>query len=857
MASSMTTNDDLLVIDECFKPVEEILAEAGLEKHGGPTFWGTSFWRRAKLCPYDGLLIHRDGFEPAKKQALIVGILFHVAMAFWYTSRDRSQALRVCQVILDWCRNALNRDQDSVATWPSELWGFAQAAQNLVMAYIASWPQALPGRTLTIPELQQMDPPQQDVLMVERDVYALPPQSKFPVSVRYDIVWRAIDPVDGAVCVVIPDHKTTRNDSPEWREAWWQDDQLMALQHVWKTVMEPLGWPPVRAVMINTIEKPRSRNDLPAFERHLFPLRPDRLSVWAQQMFFSYLEWQQWEQIAASKGIDWRHVKQNWASCFQRKFEVCPRLSDCLTLRDMNVYEPPQVPVASTSPAIMSASVSLSSNTKGTQEAQPSPAAVPQLPAPSQDSAMVSPPVVAGSQPAAAPAPSCAFPMIAQWQIEKLTELVQSRGLPPDWKPTTYAALCDFVFTEYQAPLTDMSADDAQKLIACFEAAPESKAPPAIVTTSQPLVGEPQIPEQAAALEAARVKAGWTFEQVYALAAEMFKKPVVKMSDLDRQQMKALILQVLDAAAAIADDVVDVAPLAAELASVESLGKDLAALTGHASDGIVLWLTQANETMLREYASRFVGRGDRFQNITSLEGLRIEILKVSLEEVQAQIASAQQPAPPPERTFEEIQQEVLGCKKWKPIGFHARKMVTVTEAVTGQWYLVRGVIAMATPRRTDKERTFVLPDGTPLGVAFMKDDTTPNTAVPSDMARDDLGVATPPEAKVDENGNPVTPQPVAGAEPGLPRQVGEAAKPTGVVPVFWLGHHKRQQKAKDMQQSLWKEKGDCFGLALCGKAAETEKLKAFTFVDGVACETAAKSVGSAIWEHFGKLVQGL
>ena len=134
----------------------------------------------------------------------------------------------------------------------------------------------------------------------------------------------------------------------------------------------------------------------------------------------------------------------------------------------------------------------------------------------------------------------------------------------------------------------------------------------------------------------------------------------------------------------------------------------------------------------------------------------------------------------------------------------------------------------------------------------------PALCVRTEVVKDEPGsLATPPEAQTGADGAGVEPAPSTAGEPGLPRQIGEAAKPTGVVKVFWLGHHKRQQKAKDLLQGLWKDNGDSFGLALCGKSPETEKLKAFTYADGVAVETTAKSVGSALWDHFGTLVKGL
>jgi hypothetical protein len=268
----------------------------------------------------------------------------------------------------------------------------------------------------------------------------------------------------------------------------------------------------------------------------------------------------------------------------------------------------------------------------------------------------------------------------------------------------------------------------------------------------------------------------------------------------------------------------------------------------------------ADEPTLREYATRFPGQGDRFHNIRDLDRLRVEVARVTLEDVQAKIAAAQEPVPPPALTLEDVVAAVKSIAVVKVVKFHARDAVPVAYAVSGRWYLIRGCIAMASPQRDEKQRTFVLEHGTPLGVGFFKDDVTPLLATPCDVV-DGASKNTPPEVQppqVDENGNTV---PVQGRELELPKKVGEAAKPTGVVPVWFLGHHKRAKKAQEFFQSL-SAQGDSFGVALCGKSPETEKLKAFTFTGfdtgaPVPVETSAKTVGSAVWDHFGTLVKGL
>jgi hypothetical protein len=863
MGNSRET-DDLVVIEDGFKPVEEILAEAGIEGGGGPTRWGSSFWARAKRCPYDGLLIHRDGNEPARSQALVIGILFHVAMAIWYRTRDRSQALRVCQEVLSWCQRRL---AEGSATWPSELWGYATATQNLVVSYLATW-QAPPDPTrFTLEALEHYDPPPQRVVLIEHALGIEPPQSKFPVSGRIDLACVVQDPMSGAEMGVIIDSKTTRHETPEWLEAWWQDDQLCSLFHLWQKVLEPLGWPKVAAVVINMVEKPRSRNDMPNFKRHVFKLRPDRINVWARQMEFAWEEFSHFQDIAAAEGgaISWQTVRQNWSACFGRRYSICPRLDHCITLRDMSVYsslprvmEPPQVASAMCSDKptanAPAAAPPLTSPVEKC-DAQPTPLE----PAPLRVITTDAPPVV--TSPAAAPAPPLTITMA---QIMRLTTLAQTTGLPPAWTPTTWEALCDAVFAIYGKPVTDISSGDADQLITLLSAAPapqqapqpvEPAAPPAPTATAAATAAatakadEPMTREQLDALEKARLKACWTVAQVLNLALDMFGNGAASEGSLTltRPQAKLLILQVLDAAS----DLVQLDLPETGAVTLESVGKDLHDLTGGVTDVIISWLAQAPEPSLREYAARFTGQGDRFNNIKHNDLLRIEIAKATLEETQAQVAAKRGVAPPAEVTLADLIAQVTACPKWKVIKFHAKQQVPVSESVTGNWYLVRGLVAMATPQRTEKERTFILDSGVPLGVGYMKDDVTPNVAVPCDVVKDEPGALPTPPA-VDPNA-PEAPQ----GEPGLPRQVGEAAKPTGVVKVFWLGHHKRQQKAKDLLQGLFKDEGDCFGVALCGKAPETEKLKAFTFASGVAVETTAKVVGGATWEHFGTLVVGL
>lgn len=878
--SRATEDDDLVVIEDGFKPVEEILAEAGIDGGGGPTRWGSSFWARAKRCPYDGLLIHRDGMEPARSQALVVGILFHAALALWYRSRDRAQALAVCQAILGWCQTRL---AEGPATWPSELWGYATLTQNLVVSYLATWQAPPEGARLTLADLERYDPPASQVVLVEHPLGIEPPQSKFPVSGRIDLACIVQDEQTGADMGVIVDTKTTRHETPEWLEAWWQDDQLCSLFYLWQRVLEPLGWPKVGAVVINMVEKPRSRNDLPNFKRHVFKLRPDRIRVWERQMEFAWEEFARFRAAAmVDNEVSWQNVRQNWSACFGRRYSVCPRLDHCITLRDMTVYarpatvapllEPLQVPVASTPPAVSSRSSSLPACSQGTQVVQPSSAAAPPLtllappcdsggvavvllsePASPQSFTADTPP--AGASPAATPAP-----LIAEWQIAELTELAAKTGLPPTWKPTTYESLCNAVFTIYGRPITDITEADATQLIALLEAAPvaQTASPSAPLvqervapTAAKPLADEPITKDQRQldALEKARLKAGWTVKQVTDLALDMFGNSAASSGSLTvtREQMKALILQVLDAtSAAPADDLVQL-ELPVEQTLFESIAKQLADLTNGATSAIMNWLPTAPEPALREYAARFPGQGERFNNLKDVASLRLEIAKVTLDDVQAQLAARQAPSGPAELTVADIIGKLAG-KKWKVVGFNPKRQVPVTEAVTENWYLVRGLVGMATPQRTATERTFILDSGVALGVGFMRDSEAPNLAVPADVIDEALG--GPPV--VDPNAAPQSE-----GEPGLPRQVGEAAKPTGVVKVFWLGHHKRSAKAKNLFQSVWKEHGDSFGLAFCGKSAETAKLKAFTFNSGVAVETTAKTVGAATWEHFGTLVQGL
>jgi len=835
---------DVLTIEDGFKPVEEILSEAGIEGGGGPTNWGSSFWGRAKACPYDGACTHRDGFEPARTKPLVIGILFHIAMAVWYRSHDRGAALRVCQCILDWCRGRL---ADGSATWPAELWGFATAAQDLVVAYLANWATSS-GRTLSLPEIEMIDPPPADVLFVEHPIYALPPSSKFPVSVRADVVFRVVDPADGQLCVVIPDHKTTRHETPEWLEAWYQDDQLCSLFYVWKTVMEPAGWPQVRAIIVNSIEKPRSRNDSPTFRRHVFPFRPDRLAVWERQMEFAWAEFEPFEKLAKEKGIDWRWIRQNWRGCFMRKYEVCPRLDHCITLRDMRVYgavEEPQPKLVNESQTawwqvfcegfrmgldeepqrLFQKTWATLTQPEAQRCIETARLAVEKL---MNAFAAGSPQIVAEPQHELEPAQD----------VTPCSPGVTVSAPAPSAEPVPLPVLTD-------TPPVEMGAAPA----------PSSPAPVEMITQ-----------DQLDALEKARRKQGWSVAQVNDLALEMFGNAAQGLK-LTRQQAKELLLKLLAAPPGppppptaapvtdarqedlfVADDVIELEEPGPDLNKLwHGLSRELAEKTNGATNVIVSWVAVSVEPALREYAARFSGQGDRFNLIKDVEALRVEILKVTLDDVIAQLAAGQAPAAPPDVTVDSLIAGIKACPKWKPVSFNHKRMVPVRDAVTGSWYLVRGTVAMATPERTEdgKERTFLTDTGVRLGVGLMRDAETPNTAVPTEVVKDEPGnLPTPPDAAADSS------------EPGLPRKVGEAAKPTGIVPVYWLGHHKRIAKADDMFQTLSKD-GDAFGLALCGKLVEKEKLRAFTFVEGVSAETSAKSVGSAVWDHFGKLIAGL
>jgi hypothetical protein len=317
----------MLEEDQGFYPVDAILRDAGIEP-AGPTPFGKSWWGEFIRCPYHGLRLKRDGWSPAKRKALVVGILFHACLQRYYVMQDFREAFRPLDVVFAWCR-------EHWCVWAQTLWSWAELTHVLVAGYAAQYPRRGLG-PLTVEQLMYEDPPRDAILGIENILECNAP---FPYSVRYDLVVRAV--LHNEECVVSIDTKTVGFADWTWELAFWQDPQLSGHFHTWNSVMGPQGAPPMRAAIINAVEKPKRRGDSPRYRRYCFQLQEDRIWAWRESMRQPAAQWAAMEPLLDVEKYPsdelHHHVTQNgWVSCFNKPFErACERIYECLAVRSV------------------------------------------------------------------------------------------------------------------------------------------------------------------------------------------------------------------------------------------------------------------------------------------------------------------------------------------------------------------------------------------------------------------------------------------------------------------------------------------------------------------------------------------
>lgn len=331
-----TANNDLLVFEDIF-PVENILEDAGF-KSGGPTEWGSSFWKRALHCSYDAVLLRRHGFEATSKKALIIGILVHEALSLRYSRlRETGQcstaeALGPVEAVSAWARQRL---EQGPSQWAERLWACAETARELMVGYCARW-EPYHG-TPFVSHIETFDFSARAIGPVERILRA-PDGGPFPWTQRLDLQSYLVEP-DGSTVMGVVDHKTRSGtwDETPWSRMWWQEAQVWGAAYLCELARKGHEHiPPCRYVIINAMTKPGRASEPPTFDRYVYPISLDRLAVWKQSMKLH------WDRLgvyfAISEGIPdedlWRVVPMSFGGTCQRQYGSCPRFNACLQVAD-------------------------------------------------------------------------------------------------------------------------------------------------------------------------------------------------------------------------------------------------------------------------------------------------------------------------------------------------------------------------------------------------------------------------------------------------------------------------------------------------------------------------------------------
>lgn len=339
MRDTSNNDQDLLVFEDIY-PLENILEDAGF-KSGGPTEWGSSYWKRALHCPYDAVLLRRHGFEATSKKALIIGIIVHEAISRRYTRLretlqcSTAEALGPVEAVSVWARKRLEQGPSS---WAERLWACAETARELIVAYCARWEPYFGAPLVT--HLETFDFSARAIGPVEGVLKALDAlvEGPFPWTQRLDLQMHLVEP-SGALVLGVVDHKTRSGtwDEVPWSRMWWQEAQVWGAAYLCELYRgKTQSIPPCRYVVINAMTKPSRATEPPTFDRYVYLVAPERLAVWKRSM---ELHWKALRSyFVASKDVPdedlWRIVPMSFGGACQRQYGSCPRFNSCLQVID-------------------------------------------------------------------------------------------------------------------------------------------------------------------------------------------------------------------------------------------------------------------------------------------------------------------------------------------------------------------------------------------------------------------------------------------------------------------------------------------------------------------------------------------
>jgi hypothetical protein len=228
---------------------EEILTPE--ERLGGPSPWGSSRWAAFKKCPFYYQARYIRHMEPVEKsEALEIGGLYHEARARYH------------QGYLD----ELSDDEAIQAGYD-----IVSRAEKVTPAYAATVRRMFKGWLVHsgpgTPNDHRKDTGGVEQLIEYYD-------GAFPYSTRIDL-WNHIE---GGVEIV--EIKTAGRRTGQLLSSYKMDSQFLGQMYLWKKVMEPQGYPPLRRYTIDLAVK----TNPPQYSREIAPVDNRIIADWEHEM---------------------------------------------------------------------------------------------------------------------------------------------------------------------------------------------------------------------------------------------------------------------------------------------------------------------------------------------------------------------------------------------------------------------------------------------------------------------------------------------------------------------------------------------------------------------------------------------
>ena len=244
---------------------EEVLTPE--ERMGGPSIWGSSRWAAFKKCPFYYFARYIRHIEPREKsEALEVGGLYHEVRARYNTAAKEGKS---SEESIQAGYDLLNRTEKIVPAYSS-----------LVRRLFKGWlVHSGPGT---------VNDSRRDIGGIEVLVEYL--EGPFPYSTRLDL-WTYIQ---NGEAVKITEIKTASQRSGQLIASYRMDSQFLGQMYLWKRVLEPQGYPPLKEYMIDLAVK----TDPAQYCQETAPIDFALLSNWEYEMTQHWRELQRYERSA-------------------------------------------------------------------------------------------------------------------------------------------------------------------------------------------------------------------------------------------------------------------------------------------------------------------------------------------------------------------------------------------------------------------------------------------------------------------------------------------------------------------------------------------------------------------------------